>query len=752
MIGANVEYDVDSFRERPTLRNELRAVIDILRRHVRLILLSSTAGVVLLTAYSYTITPTYIATAQLSLDPRRVAIAAPVGAGQRRDEPMIDSGRADTEAETIRSESVVRSVVTSLELQNAPEFNEPPSGVRGLISQVIGMFRAPGEPSTEEDRILDTMAVVSSALKVERVDKSYVITINYEAKSPVLAANVANAFADAYIKNQLDANYDATKQAITWLKTRLNQLAEQTSKADAAVNEYKRSNGIAKADGKLIDEQQLSAISQQLSDAAAARNEAKAKLDRIMQMQNGTPDLSLTEAMQNAVVTKLRQQYVDMNSKASSLAARYGEQHAAVIKMRADAKSLLDSIRNEMLRYQDTYRSDYEIASQRERALKASLEDQFKKTVVVGEAQVKLNSLESDARTLRSAYEAFLQRYTEALQRQSFPVSEGRLISTALAPTEKAKPKRSVFAMAGGALGLFGSLAFSFWMELGQRRIRTRNEAEAASGVECLGFVPLITRGQVKPGDVTPPDRALPLDYVTRHPFSVAAETLRTVATSLNIHSASEGCPVLGLISCLPDEGKSSISANMAFLLASQGKRVLLVDADLRNPSLTHSLKAARGHSVEDILLGRGTLASTIQRGQYPFDFAPSVTRDRPALAMDGSVTDGTGFEQFVPLGSEPFGLFLREARRYYDYVLIDLPPVLPLSDVRSVERFLTSLLLVLAWGKSEERTVGEALDSIPNVHEKLVGCILNMADVKQLARYGEQVATYYNSKYFTQH
>ncbi|GGH17188.1 chain-length determining protein [Alsobacter metallidurans] len=753
MIGANVQYDVDSFREQPTLRNELRAVMEILRRHTRLILLSTTAGLVLATAYSFTVTPTYLATAQLSLDPRRTAIAAPVNAQtMRRDEPLIDSGRADTEVETIRSESVIRSVVTTLDLQNAPEFNLPPSGIRGMLNELLGSFKDPSAPPTEEDRILGTMVAVGNGLKVERVDKSYVITISFEAISPELAAKVANGFADAYVRSQFDANYDATKQAVVWLKARLNQLSDQTAKAEAVVNDFRRSNSIAKADGKLIDEQQLAEISTQLSAATAAKGEAKAKLDRIMQLQTGSPDLSLTDALQNTVITKLRQQYLEINGKASSLASRYGEQHAAVIKMRADAKAILDSIRTEMQRYQESYRSDYEIASARERSLKESLDEQFKKTVDVGGAQVKLNSYESDARTLRTAYEAFMQRYTDALQRQSFPVSEGRLISTAQPPNGKFKPKRGIYMLAGAALGLFGSLGASFYLELGRRRIRTRSEAEAASGAECLGFIPLVN-AKPQQGPEAADGRTLPLDYVMRHPFSVAAETLRTVATSINHSSAPGTCPVVGMISCLPDEGKTSISANLAYLLAGQGKRVLLVDADLRNPSLTHTLKANFGPSIEDVLLARANLATSVQHGRQPFDFVPSVTRARPSLTMTGSVVDGSsGFEQFVPLGSDLFGAFIAQARDHYDYVVVDLPPVLPLADVRSAERFITAFVLVLAWAKSEERTVGEAVDSIPNIHDKLAGCVLNMADVKQLARYGEQVATYYNSKYFTQH
>ncbi len=170
MIETNVSYAVP-FPERPSLVNEVRVVLSIIQRHLRLILALIPLGLFAGYAGSYLMTPIYQAVAQISLDPRRVAIAQPVNAQtQRRDEPLIDSGRADTEAETLKSESVLRAVVIQLDLQNNPEFTDPP---KGLVARVKSLFSSSEPEQDEESRIPDTMTAVSKGLKVERVDKSY---------------------------------------------------------------------------------------------------------------------------------------------------------------------------------------------------------------------------------------------------------------------------------------------------------------------------------------------------------------------------------------------------------------------------------------------------------------------------------------------------------------------------------------------------------------------------------------------------
>jgi succinoglycan biosynthesis transport protein ExoP len=746
MIETNVSYAVP-FPERPSLVNEVRVVLSIIQRHLRLILALIPLGLFAGYAGSYLMTPIYQAVAQISLDPRRVAIAQPVNAQtQRRDEPMIDSGRADTEAETLKSESVLRAVVIQLDLQNNPEFTDPP---KGLVARVKSLFSSSEPEQDEESRIPDTMTAVSKGLKVERVDKSYSFTITYESRDPELAARVANAFADVYIKKQLDAEYEVTRQAVSWLKMRTDQLSQQMLTAERAASEYQGQAKIARSDGKLVDEQQLQNLSLQLADATSQRAQAKARYDQVTRfsLESGG-ELSVTDAFQNSVISKLRTQYLDVLNKAGALASRYGETHAAVIKLRADAKAMEDSIRRELLRYKETYKNEYEVAAAREESIRTNLDEQFRRATATGEAQVKLNAMEAQAKALRASYDAFMQRYNDALQRQSFPVSEARVIGAAVPPTAPAKPKRILFAAAGTLLGLIGGLGGAFVIELMYRRIHTRAEAEAASGVECLGYLPEIPKnGRLSKSG----ERRMPLDYVVRNPFTIAAETLRTVRTTIDSRNSPGGCPIVGVISCVPDEGKTTISSNLAFLLAQNDRRVLLIDGDMRNPSLSNAIAPTRNADTPDREATPSSALTLVRRPDLPFDFIPALTSSRPEFANFQEANGGTRDSALVTgLESEYFRRLIEVARSQYDYVVVDLPPVVPLSDVRAVSSSITNFLLVLAYGKSEPNIVGDALESIPGIYEKLVGSVINMAEMKALPRYGERVTTYYSSKYFS--
>jgi succinoglycan biosynthesis transport protein ExoP len=341
-----------------------------------------------------------------------------------------------------------------------------------------------------------------------------------------------------------------------------------------------------------------------------------------------------------------------------------------------------------------------------------------------------------------------MQRYNDALQRQNFPISEARVIGAAAPPSLPSKPKRILFAAGGAILGLFGSLTGALTLELMHRKIRTRSEAEAASGIECFGYVPRVQpNGQRR----APAGWRMPLDFAARNPFTIAAETLRIAKTTIDQRENEAGCPVIGVISCVPDEGKTTLSANLAFVLAQNDRRVLLIDGDMRNPSLSNAIAAPQGSDLPHGTVVTAAPISLVRRPDLPFDFIPALTSTRPEFGDYQNATGGT--RNGVPvtsLESDYFRELIDKARAHYDYIVVDLPPIVPLSDVRAVSSSITSFLLVLAWGKSDPQIVSEALESIPGIFDKLTGSILNMAEMKDLPRYGERVSTYYSSKYFS--
>ncbi|GJE04093.1 AAA family ATPase [Methylobacterium isbiliense] len=723
----------------PTLQNEIRAVLALLRRRLPLILACALLGGIVFTVFAYTATPLYRASAEISVDPRRLSVLDTKDE-RRRQEPVFDPARVDSLVETVRSERITRAVVADLNLDEDPEFNGTrPGTLARLTAWITG--EAPDAPSPAERRQAAVEAV-AGGLSAARVENTFVMEVRFLAETPEKAARVANGFAQAFLRDQIQANSDTTQQAAGWLKKRLDDLAREATRAEAAVAAYKRQNNIATADGKSIDDQALASISTMLTEAAGTTATAQAKLDRVVAVNRAaTPDLAVADALTNEVITKVRQQYLETTSRASELASRFGEEHPVVKRLRGDAANMMESMRSELRRIEEVYRSDLEIARKREAALRQSLDEQFRKTSDIGAHQVRLQELESTARTARQAYEDYAQRYIQTVQRETFPVSEARLIAEATPPTKKFSPKRTLLMglglVGGGALGLL----LGFGVDFADRSLRTRREAAEAVGCDCLGFIPAARdeTGRQGAGDPAGQGRkaapGLAWDHVLRQPFSIGAETLRAIRVAADQAHEGRGVRCIGVVSCLPGEGKTSVSANLARLIARSGRRVLLIDGDLRNPTLTRGLAPEAVTGLADALDGADLGAAVQGSADLSLDFLPATT-------------GGAQADAYEILGSPAMRALLAEARERYDYLVVDLPPMMPVTDVRALASSIDAFVLVIEWGATSRELVADALRSAPVVWDRLLGTVLNKARLKQLKRYGEAPSTYYHERY----
>lgn len=711
------------------LQNLIRAAFGIVRRGWRKIALGAVLGLLAAAGIGYTLTPLYRASAEISIDPRRLSVLD-TKSERKRQEPVFDPARVDSLMESARSDRTVRAVVTALKLADDPEFN----GTRtGFLDAVKARFGAETNEPTPEERFEAAVEAVGGRFSAARVDNTFVFEARFLAETPQKAALVANGFAKAFLDEQVEANSDTSAQAAGWLKARLDEVGAQAARADSAVVAFKREHNIAVADGKSIDELALTAIGSLLTEAVGNTATAKAKLDRVEAVNaEATPDLAVADALTNEVITKLRQQYLDTNQRVADLVARFGADHPLVQRLRADGQTILGSIRSELKRIEEVYRSDLAIAESRETALRANLARQFARTSDIGQNQVKLQQLESTARTTRQAYEDYAQRYIQAVQQQSFPVSEARIITEASPPTKKFSPKRTLLMalglVGGGLIGLFAGAA----AELSDQSLRTRRDIVSAFGCHCLGYIPSAlptTRvgGRLRRGA---PGR-LALDHVLHNPFSIEAETLRTVKVAADLAREDEGARVIGVVSSLPDEGKTLVAANLAHLIAQNGARVLLIDGDLRKSALTEALAPDARTGIDGVLFGGAALADAVRTSANPrLDLLPA----RTGLAQ----RDGHEI-----LGSRAMRDLLTEAERDYDYVVVDLPPILSVVDARAMAPLLDGVVLVVEWGATSREVVADALRSAPALHDRLLGIVLNKVAMPHLPRYGDQGHAY---------
>lgn len=705
-------------------------VADVLRRQWPIIAACTGASLALVIVYLVLAQPMYTANARIMMDTRQTQV---LDKDSNASSALIDTGYVDSQVEVINSDDLILSVVRRLKLTEDPEFNGSNPGLLSMVlGKVMSLFGT-GEPASQERLEHAVVEAVQKSLRTERVLTTYVLSLNYRSRSPDKAAKIVNAIANAYLVGALEAKYQSTKRATEWLQQRSIELSEQATASDRAVQTFKAEHNIVGTSRGLMSEQQLSDLNTQLVQARASTAEAKARLDRINAISDqDVAQSTVTDALNNSVITRLRAQYLDLQAQYADWSRRYGKQHLAAVNLANKMEELRKNIADELHRIGDAYRSDYEIAKSREASLEKNVKELVAQAGDTGQAAVKLRDLESAADTYRNLYNNFLEKLQSATQNQSFPLSEARLISTATKPDRKSSP-RTVLALVGGLVGgLCLGFGVAFGRELLSDVLRTPGEVEEELGVKCLGVLP----------DIRPPTKTGPSDlsrYVVDHPFSRFAETLRNIKVSIDVARLTREIKVIGIVSSLPKEGKTTVAANFAQLIALTGHRTVLIDGDLHTRSLTRELAPNAKSGLVEALSDPASLGYHVQRSRETgLDFLPSVVASRMVNSAD-------------VIGSKAMAELLKVLREHYEYIVIDLAPVMPVADSKAVSLLIDAMVYVIEWGQTTRSALQESVSGSEVLQKKLLGAVLNRANPKMLKRIEAYKGKHHNS-YYVEH
>lgn len=719
-------------------------VRDFLGREWRLIALVTGLSIVLGAAYIAVSPSRYTAMTDMIIDTKRVTWTQSEMASENR---TVEDASVESEIETTKSETVASSVIRRLHLDEDPEFV---GAGRGLTRRIFSLFKlnAAPEPEPSNDEVMRrVLGIVRDNLRVTRVGRSYIEEIAYTSLDRQKAARIANAFADAYIEDQLQAKFEATRRASVWLEQRIGELRQQASDAYKAVQDFKSDNSIIiGVDGKLASEVELDQLGIALAKARADTSQARAKLDRISRVLEqrsdkessfNIPDPVVTDALSNPVITKLRQQFLDDQNKESEWSARYGVDHTAARNLRAEMAALQRAIWDEISRIAESYKSELQIAKSQEESIDKRMIDVFQKSAATRQSQVRLRELETAANTYRGIYETFLSRFTQSVQQQSFPSTEARVVTSASPPSSPSSPKIGLTLALAALCGLGLGVMSAFAREQMNRQIHTRAELEKLLGTSCLAVLPAFAEKR----PVLQKLRATRESGAFRQisevaPFSATAEALRYIKVAIDLHPT--GGKIIGIVSALPGEGKTTVAAGFAAFMAKSGARTLLVDADLRNPTLSRSLGYGNTPGLLNMVTDKSDFDDlVITDTKYKFDFLPSSTRIKPTNSSD-------------VLNSPAMKEMLRTAKSNYDYVLVDLPPILPVVDVKAAAHLFEAFVLVVEWGSTSTDEIVKAVNASPILSERLLGAVLNKADEAVMRRfegYSDRRYAYYTNE-----
>lgn len=658
----------------------------------------------------------------------------------------IDSYALESQIEILKSENIALAVVRKLRLAEDPEFGSPKPGMIGTIlgsSQIASDF-------ARERRAL---AVLGSQLTARRIGPTYVIEISFKSSNAERAATVANAIADAYINDQLDGKYEATRRVVDFLRDRLKELSDQATESQRKVIEFKAENNIVESDnGRTLNEEQVKEFGTQLIAVRQRAAEAKARLTRIegligANVDGAAVDAAVTDAVKSDVFTKLRTQYLEKENREREWSARYGRDHLASVKLRDELREIRSAIRDELKRVGETYKNEYELAKQYEDSLQRELNGAASQSITTNEARVRLRELESAAQSYRSLYDNFLQRYMESVQQQSFPITEARLITKATPPSSKDYRKTLVGLAAVPVGALVFGFGLAFFRELMDDVFRTERQVQTALGTKCVAIVPMweelehgpdISRIDLGPiGSRSIVRDQTPLWSVSDAPFSYFAESVRSIKAAADLCGAGDSVKVIGFTSAVANEGKSTIAACLAQVIAQAGSRVILVDCDLRNPSLSGSLAPDAEAGLVEVISGKADLKDVVWTDPATaMVFLPAVMKSRFAQTNEVLSSDATK-KLFDTL------------RLMYDYVVVDLSPLGPVVDVRATTNLVDSYVFVVEWGRTHTSVVRRTLTSAPTVADNLLGVVLNKTDLKLLSRYDAHLSRYHQGGYY---
>lgn len=717
-------------------------MISAVRRRAMLFSAFCFGGIVVGTLYVVTATPLYTASANIIIDNRQVRAVRDVSTlsePQAIDAPEV----VESQVEILRSGKVGLAVIKNLNLSaEDTAFTKPTwidkiwASIMMKLDTIIGVARPLTDGDQELKRQLKVLKTLNSNLRISRVGHTFVLQVDYTSPNPSRAAEIANAYTNAYILEQLSSGVEATHRAQSWLQQRTEELRQLSVNADLEAQKYKADNNLLATKGTLVSEQQFNEMTSQLVAERSATAQARARYLRIKNIiDTHQTDSVVTESLANPVINDLRTKYLDASRRMSELEHKLGPSHIAVVNLKNAMEEINTLLFQELGRIAETYRSDYEVAAARETSLAENLARQQNIAVAANDSQVQLRQLEQKAESYKTLYQTFLQRYQETAQQESFPLTDAHVISSASRPLEPSHPRTPLVLAISLTLGILAGAGAAILREFTDYVFRTAGQVRDELGTGALGILPLVSRASLLEAV---PDKVAPvMRYVIDNPFSVFAETLRSAKVAADLALKDRSPKVIGLVSLLPKEGKSTVAKNFASLLALQGAKTLLIDADTRNPALTRAMGYERVYGAQSEFSTLPPLSALLrQETESGLQLLPCIYAKEDSRVAEG-------------FSSATFHALLQSSDQSFEYIVIDLPPIGPVVSARGMASAIDAFIIVVEWGVTSRGAVRAALAREHAISEKLLGVILNKVDMKKLKIYEHFGSDgYYNKHY----
>lgn len=657
--------------------------------------------------------PSYRAEALLMLDTREISFSEVRSVVSGPSTENMDSTVTRSEVEVLSSEGLSRQVVVALDLVNSEEFAARPSrreslfaalavpvegvaGLTGVGADAAAWLRGRaggGEAPTPEARLTAVVEAYRNRLSVFNDGRSYAIAVAFAASDPVLAARVANTHVQTYIDDQRRMKNEALAAATAWLDREVQTLAARLQTAEARAREFRERQ-------RLLEPRGTSIAAQQLVIARADRAQREARERRVRDL--ATPPAS-AERADPAVLARLRAQETAARRTLAEAERRLPDSHPTVAARRGEVAALAARVAAEQARGPAGVRVPND---------QRSIEELEARVAATERAEAEAEEMAREALSTRSLYESLVQRQKQVLTQEGIQQADARVVSAAAVPLRASFPNKTLFLAVAGIVATVTGAGLVLLRERMRDRIGSVPDVEAATGLRCLAVLPLIGRRWNLQGRNFGLARA-----VATRPRSVAAESIRTLRHALAVSERGEAPPrLIAVASSLPGEGKTTVALALARSFALSGLNVLLVEGDLRRPSL--------GRVFGDAPVRTGLAAAVT--GRAPLDVA---VRQDPATSLHVLAAEGDIGNAADLLASRGFADLLQGALATHDYVIVDTPPVGAVSDGLIIARAVEAVLLVVRADASERDAATAAARALADSGAPVAGVVLNALD-----------------------
>ena len=634
--------------------------------------------------------------------------------------------KLQTQMRIVQSDTIATGVIEELGLQNEPEF--------------VGKQTRTGRSFANLD-VRTRAALVDRfhrAVRVELIPKTEIIEIHFRSGDPSFAANVANAVARTYLENNFQTKYQAMRQTSDWLTKQLDDVKKNGEIAEQQLISYQKKTGLLGTDEThniVVDRLEL--LNKALSEAEGDRIMKEAKY-RIAMTEN--PDL-IANVVPESLLGTLYKQRADSRSEYAQLAAKYGVSYPRVIQLQSQLSELDSSIAQETVKVSESLRAEYRAALRSQEMLQATFEKQKDSAFKMNEDAIQYGIMRREVESSRDLYEGLLKKLKEAGILAGLRSSNINIIDVATVPVVPVEPRIPLNIALGCVGGLLFGISAAFIVESVDSSIRTPEDVENYCSLPPLGIIPSVssTSSTARRTLVSGTTPQLILPVTVEHRNSGTAEAFRALRTSLMLSSPGVPPQVVVVTSAVMQEGKSFVSINLAVVLAQTGQQVLLVDADMRRPAVTKYMGIPMNAGLSACLAGTKEPGAMIEK-----------VEEIPGLhVMPAGLLPPYPAEL---LASEALPRLVQGWREQFQYVVIDTPPALAVTDAVVSARVADAVVLVARSEKTRRQSLTRVRDLLIKSRAHIAGVVVNdlsydSVDYRQYyGYYGNNYDAYYHS------